>query len=144
MSGSIHPLSIVCVHSSLHSCIPHPLRNQVSCTKIIALVWSPPSFLFFFLTQDGDGCHSGIWHMCGCGRKPAAASVTVLFLKLSKSLMPVVGFTQAGLLDRAYDGREVNESIQTSKGLETNSSDPHSIFQCQNRAPLDGAEDKEM
>lgn len=98
---------------------PSQLHQDQSFALLLLL---PPSFLFFFLTQDGDGCHSGTRHMCGSGRKPATASVTVLFLKLSKSLMPVVGVTQPGLLDRAYDERELNESIQTSKELETNSS----------------------
>lgn len=125
MSGSIHPLSIRLCPFIPAFVYPSPTEkpSQLHEDHSFGLLsLPPPSFLFFFLTQDGDGCHSRIWHMCGCGRKPAAASVTVLFLKLSKSLMPVVGVTQPGLLDRAYDGREVNESIQTSKGLQTNSS----------------------
>lgn len=125
MSGSIRPLSI-------HLCLFIPAFMYFSPTEtprqlhkdhsFDLLSLPPPSFLFFFPTQDGDGCHSGTGHICGCGRKPVTASDTVLFVKLSKSLMLAVGVTQPGLLDRAYDGGELNEGIQNNKGLETNPS----------------------
>lgn len=125
MPGSVHPLAThLSVCSSLHSCLPNPRRNRSSCTKIPALICSPSSFLPVFSSPPRlkTGRYSGAQRMCGCGRKPVTASATVLFWKLSKLLMALVGVPQPVLFDRACDGRELNEGIQNNKGPETNSS----------------------